>query len=73
MKTYVFQKLDVKTLTWENVKVFTSSTDAILAAMDYFEDLSGNCLVRVYQTRDEYTIRAIRDNSIVGLIVCKDI
>ena len=73
MKTYVFQKLDVKTLTWENVKVFTNAFDAILAAKDFYKDLAGNCLVGVFQTRDEYTIRAIRDNSIVGRIICKDI
>lgn len=73
MKTYVFQKLDVKTLTWENVEVFTNAFDAILAAKDFYKDLAGNCLVGVFQTRDEYMIRAIRDNSIVGRIVCKDI
>ena len=73
MKTYVFQKLNVKTLTWENVKVFTNAFDAILAAKDYFKDLSGNCLIGVFQTRDEYTIRAIQDNSIVGCIVRKDV
>lgn len=73
MKVFVFQKLNAKTLTWENVKVFTSAFDAVMAAKDYFKDLSNNCLVGVFQTRDEYMVRAIRDNSVVGRIVRKDI
>lgn len=70
MKIFIFQKLQIKDLSFENVCCFRFLPQAIIAAKREYTDLSGNVLCDIQlSSKEQYLVISKKDSRILGRII----